>query len=211
MPPSTEEDPSYGIMGMLQVIPPALAWLWRLVAPRGFKNPSIVDAGGMKSEGVGSYWPFCTGKRVTQANLLLRQILACPNTLNILIPNQHIGAYEVGFMSEWVSREYLARHNGTIKAKHLTEARCPLFGWSLLDMKLNNQYVRQTFLRPETQSKLGEAGYDAGAKILIDFFKQELPQFLTEDLDPTGRQIIECCLNDGVLSDYLSITPMKLR
>ena len=212
MPPSTAADPNYGVMGMLHVIPPALAWLWRLVAPRGFKNPSIVDGGGsMKSEGVGSYWPFATGKKVTQAILLLHQLLATPNTLNVLIPNQHIGAYNIGFMSEWISREYLARRNGVIRAKHLTPARCPLFGYALLDMKLDNQYVRQTFLRPETQSKLGEAGYDAGAKILVNFFKEEIKQFLTDDLDPLGRQIIECCLNDGTLEDYLALTPLHLK
>jgi hypothetical protein len=33
-PPCTREAPSYGIMGMFHVLPPALAWLWRLVAPR---------------------------------------------------------------------------------------------------------------------------------------------------------------------------------
>ena len=209
MPPSTAEQPNYGVMGLLHIIPPSLAWLWRLVSPRGFKNPSIVDGGGgMKSEGVGSYWPFATGLRVTQANLLLRQIMACPKTLNVLIPNQHIGAYKIGFMSEWVAREYLARHNGEIKAKHLTPARCSLFGYALVDMKLDGQYVRQTFLRPETQSKLGEAGYDAGAKILTDFFKDQIKQYLTDDLDPLGRQIIECCLNDGTLDDYLRLTPM---
>jgi len=76
MPPSTIDEPNYGVMGMLHIIPPSLAWLWRLVAPRGFKNPSIVDGGGkMKSEGVGSYWPFATGRKVAQANLLLRQIM----------------------------------------------------------------------------------------------------------------------------------------
>ena len=31
MPPATAEHPSYGIMGLMQIIPPALAWLWRLV------------------------------------------------------------------------------------------------------------------------------------------------------------------------------------
>ena len=209
MPPSTAEQPNYGVMGLLHIIPPSLAWLWRLVSPRGFKNPSIVDGGGgMKSEGVGSYWPFATGLRVTQANLLLRQIMACPKTLNVLIPNQHIGAYKIGFMSEWVAREYLARHNGEIKAKHLTPARCSLFGYALVDMKLDGQYVRQTFLRPETQSKLGIDGYDAGAKILTDFFKDQIKQYLTDDLDPLGRQIIECCLHDGTLDDYLALTPM---
>jgi hypothetical protein len=58
------------------VAPPAagLAWLWRLVAPRGHANPSITDTEGMTSEGVGSYWPFATGRRSIQANLLLEQI-----------------------------------------------------------------------------------------------------------------------------------------
>ncbi|MBQ1620679.1 MAG: DUF4914 family protein, partial [Oscillospiraceae bacterium] len=212
MPPSTAQDPNYGVMGMLQVIPASLSWLWRLISPRGFKNPSIADTNagsGLKSEGVGSYWPFATGLKVTQANMLLEQILGCPNTLNVLIPNQHIGAYHVGFMGEWISREYLARHLGQIKAKHLVPARCPLFGFALDEMKLDGQYIRQTFLRPETQSKLGNAGYDAGAKILTDFFKQELQQFLVPELDPLGRKIIECCLSDGKLEDYLALTPMK--
>ena len=214
MPPSTAAEPNYGVMGMLQVVPPALAWLWRLISPRGFKNPSIADANagsGLKAEGVGSYWPFATGKKVTQANLLLDQIVACPNTLNVLIPNQHIGAYNVGFMGEWLSREYLARHIGTVREKHLVPARCALFGFALDEMKVDGQYIRQTFLRPETQSKLGEAGYDAGTKILADFFKEQLPQFLTDDLSPLGREIIECCMSDGTLEDYLKLTPMALK
>ncbi|MBR7150107.1 MAG: DUF4914 family protein, partial [Oscillospiraceae bacterium] len=214
MPPSTAKNPNYGVMGMLQVVPPSIAWLWRLVSPRGFKNPSIADSNagsGLKAEGVGSYWPFATGKKVTQANLLLRQLVDTPNTLNVLIPNQHIGAYHVGFMGEWISREYLARHTGNVRAKHLVPSRCPLFGYSLDEMKLDGQFIRQTFLRPETQSKLGAEGYDAGAKILTDFFKEQIQQFLTDDLDPLGRQIIECCLNDGTLEDYLALTPMKLK
>ncbi len=114
-------------------------------------------------------------------------------------------------MSEWVSREYLCRHNGEVKSRHLTPARCPLFGYALLDMKLDGQFIRPTFLRPETQSKLGERGYDAGAKILTDFFKSEIAQFDTEELTPLGREIIRCCLNDGKLDDYLALTPMKLH
>ena len=211
MPPSTVTNPNYGVMGLVQVVPISLAWLWRLVCPRGFKNPSIADANagsGLKSEGVGSYWPFCTGTKVTQANLLLRQMLSTPNTLNVLIPNQYIGAYHVGFSGEWVTREYLARHNGTVRMKHLVPARNPIFGYSLDEMKIDGQYVRQTFLRPELQSKLGLEGYDAGAKILTDFIKEQVKQFYTDDLDPVGRQIIELCLNDAPLEEYLKITPM---
>ena len=207
-------EPNYGVMGMVQFVPASIAWLWRLVSPRGFKNPSIADSNagsGLKAEGVGSYWPFCTGKKVTQANLLLRQMLATPNTLNILIPNQHIGAYRIGFMGEWITREYLARRNGVVRMKHLVPARCPLFGFSLDEMKIDGQYVRRTFLRPEFQSKLGFEGYDAGAKILTDFMKEQISEFLTDELDPIGRQIIELCLNDAPLEEYLKITPMNLR
>ena len=51
-PPCTKDNPTYGIFGILHVTPPALAWLWRLVSPRGHGNPSISDTGGgMKSEG----------------------------------------------------------------------------------------------------------------------------------------------------------------
>jgi len=211
MPPSTESNPNYGVMGLVQFVPTSIAWLWRLVSPRGFKNPSIADSNagsGLKSEGVGSYWPFCTGKKVTQANLLLRQMVSTPNTLNILIPNQYIGAYHIGFMGEWITREYLARRNGTVRLKHLVPARCPLFGYSIDEMKIDGQYVRQTFLRPELQSKLGFEGYDAGAKILTDFIKEQIKEFYTDELDPLGRQIIELCLNDAPLEEYLKLTPM---
>ena len=214
MPPSTVMEPNYGVMGMVQFVPASIAWLWRLVSPRGFKNPSIADVGtdgGLRTEGVGSYWPFCTGKKVTQANLLLRQMLDTPNTLNILIPNQHIGAYRVGFMGEWLTREYLARRNGTVRMKHLVKARCPLFGYSLDEMKIDGQYVRRTFLRPEFQSKLGCEGYDAGVKILTDFMKNQLIEFITDELDPIGRQIINLCLHDAPLEEYLAITPMNLK
>lgn len=214
MPPSTVMEPNYGVMGMVQFVPTSLAWLWRLVCPRGFKNPSIADSNagsGLKAEGVGSYWPFSTGRKVTQANLLLRQMLDTPKTLNILIPNQYIGAYQVGFMGEWLTREYLARRNGTVRMKHLVPARCPLFGYSLDEMKIDGQYIRQTFLRPELQSKLGFEGYDAGARILTDFIKEQTEQFLTDELDPVGRRIIELCQSDAPLEEYLAITPMNIR
>ena len=212
MPPSTKDAPDYGIMGFVQIVPPALAWLWRLISPRGFKNPSIADnagGSGLSAEGVGSYWPFSTGLKVTQANMLLHQIVETPNTLNILIPNQHIGAYKVGFMAEWITREYLARRSCTIMEKHLVEARCPLFGYSLDEMRIDGQLIRLNFLRPELQVRLGEDGYDACAKILTDFFKKELQQFLVPELDPLGRQIIELCMNDAPLSEYLKLTPIN--
>ena len=76
-------------------------------------------------------------------------------------------------------------------------------------MKIDGQTIRRKFLRPELQSKLGEEGYDKGAKIITDFFKEELKQFLVPELDPLGRQIIELCMKDAPLEDYLELTPLK--
>lgn len=210
MPPATAEHPSYGIMGLMQIIPPSLAWLWRLVAPRGHNNPSIIASEGMQSEGVGSYWPFATGLRVRQANLLLQQIISCPNTKYILIPNQHIGVYEVGFAAEWLAREYLARRGGVniIKRKNLEPARCSLLGYSLREMKIERQNIRSVFLRCEMQEMLGIEGYDKGAKILNDFFEKELKKFDVPELDPLGKEIIECFKRGGTVEDYCNLTPM---
>lgn len=211
VPPCTKENPTYGILGMFHVLPPALAWLWRLVAPRGYANPSIVDTGGMSSEGVGSYWPFATGKKVDQANLLLNQIIDTPSTRYILVPNQHVGVYKVGFAAEWVTREYISRRaSAKFRPEQLVESRCSILGYSLDTLRIDGAFLPKKFLQPERQHEIGLEGYDAGAKILTDFFKKELRQYLTEELEPIGREIIECCLNDGTLEDYLKLIPMKL-
>ena len=209
-PPCTSSMPTYGILGMVHFIPPALAWLWRLVSPRGHKNPSIVDTEGMTSEGVGSYWPFATGLRVNHANLLLDQIIKTPATRYVLIPNQHIGNYEVGFMPQWIMREYLARRGSAqFKPEHLTPARCALLGYCLENLKVDGQFIGKAFLQPETQAEVGHDGYDAGAKMLSDFFKSELEKFDVPELDPIGKRILDCCMNDAALEDYLDILPMR--
>lgn len=210
-PPCTKEKPSYGIMGMFHILPPSLAWLWRLVAPRGYDNPSITDNEGMSSEGVGTYWPFATGKMVDQANLLLDQILAATGTRYILIPNQHVGAYKVSFMPQWISREYLARRGSAkFRQEQLVESRCPLLGYSLESLKVDGSFIAKGFLQPNLQPEVGNEGYDAGAKILGDFFKKELEKYLTPELNPLGRKIIECCLNNGSMDDYLELIPIKM-
>ena len=220
MPACTREKPSYGIMGVTHVVPPALAWVWRLIAPRGDKNPSIGESaserkvikhGGMVSEGVGSYWPFSTGTKVEAANLLLRQLVEAHRTRYVLTPNQHIGAYHVGFAAEWMTREYLARRGGgRVRREQLTPARCPLFGYTLREMKLDGQLVRPTWLAPEMQSQVGVEAYDEGARIISAFFRSELEQYLTDDLDPLGRAIIDVVLKDGSVEDYEALTPLHL-
>ncbi|HEX7976491.1 MAG TPA: DUF4914 family protein [Anaerolineales bacterium] len=205
-PPCTREQPSYGIIGLFHLLPPSLAWLWRLVSPRGHDNPSVVEKDGMGSEGVGAYWPFATGQRVRQANLLLDQFASFRKTTHILCANQHIGAWKVGFMSEWIAREYLARRgNAKFKADQIRPSRCPLLGYSLHQLHVEGRMVARWFLQVDTQPEVGEAAYDLGAAILYDFFRQNLQEYLTPDLTPLGRQIIECCLDNGQIQDYESV------
>jgi len=203
-PPCTKEKPSYGILALLQVLPPSLAWLWRLTAPRGHGNPSIVDSeGGMTSEGVGSYWPFATGRRVDQANLMLQQVLEYADTMYVLMPNQHIGAWKVGFMPQWIAREYLARRGATrFRDDQLEPSRCTLLGRGLKSLSVEGTGIGEWFMRPYTQPEVGEEAYDKGAEQLRNFFHDQLNKFLNDDLHPTGRKIIECCLDNGTLEQY---------
>lgn len=209
-PSCTKELPTYGIFGLLQILPPALAWLWRLVVPRGFNNPSVTASVGMVSEGVGSYWPFATGKMVTQANLLLEQIINSSSTRYVLIPNQHIGAYHVGFKPQWIAREYIARRGSAkFNPEHLVKSRCTVLGYGLDSLKIDGQYVSRAFLQPERQPEIGLEGYDQGAKILTDFFREELKKFDTPELNPVGKQIIDVFMRDGSLEEYMDIIPMR--
>jgi len=205
-PPCTKEQPTYGIVGFLHVLPPALGWLWRLVSPRGHDNPSITDSGGMTSEGVGSYWPFATGLLVDHANLLLRQIEKSPGVRYTLTPNQYVGAYHVSFMPQWVAREYLARR-GTAKFRPglLMPSRCPLLGYSLASMQVEGTHLQHDFLRVEEQPDVGTEGYDAGAKILHEFFVRELEKFRVDGLSEVGKKIIDCCIAGGSVEDYAAL------
>ncbi len=206
-PPCTRDNPSYGIFGFLHILPPALAWLWRLVAPRGHANPSITTTTGMTSEGVGSYWPFATGRRVDQANLLYRQILSTTDTMFALLPNQHVGAWKVGFMPEWIAREYLARRGqAPFRPEQIIPARCPLAGWTLKTMQIEGTPMSHWFLEVDTQPEVGPEAYDQGAKMLTDFFHEQLAKFREDDLDPGGRKIIDACFDGATAEDYRKLT-----
>ncbi|MCS7008688.1 MAG: DUF4914 family protein, partial [Chthoniobacterales bacterium] len=209
-PPCTAEVPTYGIIGIFHLLPPALAWLWRLVAPRGHANPSIVATEGMSSEGVGSYWPFATGRRVDHANLILQQIQDCSKVRYILTPNQHIGVWQVGFMPQWISREYLARRGGAYFSRsQMKPSRCPLLGYTPGKIIVEGQTIGSWFFEVDQQPEVGPEAYDQGAKILHDFFRRELAKFLVNDLMPEGRKIIECCLDGGSLEDYEKLLPLE--
>jgi len=206
-PPSSLETPNYGIIGLFHILPPALAWLWRLVSPRGHANPSITSGGtGMGSEGVGSYWPFATGKKVHHANMLLEQIVNTPATLFTLVPNQNIGVWKVGFKPQLIMREYMTRRgNARLRKDQYQAARCPLLGYELNYLTIEGAKIPSRFLQVHKQAEMGTEGYDAGAEKLFDFFKEELQSYLTPDLAPKGREIIEACLSGASVEEYEKI------
>jgi hypothetical protein len=211
-PPCSRENPTYGILGLFHILPPALAWLWRLVSPRGHANPSIVDESGMGSEGVGSYWPFATGKMINHANLLLEQIINTPRIRYTLVPNQHIGVWKVGFKPQLLMREYLTRRgNAKLRSDQYQYARCPLLGFELNYLTIEGAKIPSRFLQVHKQTEVETSGYDAGAEILYDFFRTELQKYLTPELHPTGRRIIETCLRGGSVEEYLDIIPMDYQ
>lgn len=208
----TKENPSIGIIGLFHVLPPALAWLWRLVAPRGYNNPSIVSSGAMESEGIGSYWPFATGKRVEHANMFLKQIIETPRTTFTLVPNQYIGVWEVGFKPQLLMREYLTRRGAAkLRSDQYQPARCPLLGYELNYVTIEASKIPSRFLKVYNQPEIGLEGYDAGAEILSAFFKKELPKYLDKDLLQTGKKIIDACLSNASVEEYNEIVPMSFQ
>jgi hypothetical protein len=209
-PICSRENPNYGILGLFHILPPTLAWIWRLVAPRGFKNPSIVDSGQMSSEGVGSYWPFAAGKRINHANMLLKQIIENPRTTYTLTPNQYIGVWKVGFRPQLLMREYLTRRGmAKFKSEQYQPARCTLLGYELNYMTIEGSKIPSRFLKVYNQTEVGTEGYDAGAEILRTFFKEELQHYLQPDLLFTGRRIIDAVLQDASVDELNEIVPMS--
>jgi hypothetical protein len=205
-PPCTAEKPTYGIVGFFHVLPPALAWLWRLASPRGFDNPSIVETTGLSSEGVGSYWAFATGKRTTHANHLLEQFINCPNTCYVLTPNQHVGAWKVGFMPQWLMREYLARRgNARFTPEQLRTSRCALLGEYPHQINIEGRLLSRWFFAVESQPEVGEEAYDYGSEILYQFFHKLLSEYEWDQMAGLGRQILQCCFDRGSVEDYKSL------
>lgn len=206
-----DKNHTYGIIGLFHVLSPALAWLWRLVSPRGHANPSILDEDVLSSEGVGSYWPFATGRYVTHANLLLKQILNTPKTKYLLLPNQHVGSWEVGFMPQWITREYFARRGiAKFTRDQLKPARCPLLGYTPARVVVEGIQIPDYFFSVERQCEVGIEAYNKGQDILYKFFEKNLQPYLVPETDPLGRKIISCCLDKGTVDDFNSLVSQEL-
>jgi hypothetical protein len=129
---------------------------------------------------------------------------------HILCPNQHVGAWRVGFMPQWIAREYLARRGmARFRPEQLVPARSPLLGNTLRQLQVEGRMIATWFLRVDSQPEVGAEAYDRGAAILHAFFRKCLADFQDPDLDPLGKEIIACCLDNGTLEDYERLIPAE--
>lgn len=125
------------------------------------------------------------------------------DTLFVLIPNQHIGCWEVGFAPQWIVREYLSRRGATAFPQEvLKDSRCSLLGQHLEQIQVEGQTISQRFFDVSKQAQIGTEGYDVGAKILEDFFHRELKNFEHPDPSQTGKDIIAACMDGASVADY---------
>ena len=149
---------------------------------------------------------------MTQANLLLKQIVENLNTMYVLIPNQHIGVYKVGYNTQKIAREYLVRHDSRkFQEGKLIKSRCSLLGYCPSEMNIDGFSIPQTFLQVNLQPEVGEKAYQKGASVLVEFFKKELQKYLTKELLPLGREIIEACLNDASVERYEELIEKAIK
>ena len=121
--------------------------------------------------------------------------------------------YRIGFAGEWIAREYLARRGGVVREETAGTWRKMSAVW-LFAGRNENRWADDPSEVPATgtavASKLGEEGYDKGAKIITDFFKEELEQYTTcRSWTRWEERSIELCMNDAPLEAYLELTPIK--
>jgi hypothetical protein len=105
------------------------------------------------------------------ANLLLRQFVDSPKVQYIHSPVQHIGSWRVGFVPEWIAREYLARRGGArFASDEISESSLPLLGYQLEKLIIEGFSFPKSFLDPSLQPQVGREAFDEGAGILRDYF-----------------------------------------
>jgi hypothetical protein len=130
------------------------------------------------------------------------------DTRHVLIPNQYVGAWHVGFMSEWVAREYLARRGSArFSREQMAESSCPLLGYVPRQIRVEGSMIPSVLVHVEHQLEMGEEVFQEGARQWREFFKRELEPYLIPGLDPLGRKIIQACLDDAGQEDYLRLIP----
>lgn len=129
-------------------------------------TPSIQDssAGGMRCEGVGSTGPSVPAAASTRPTL--RQIVANTETRHVLIPNQNIGAWKIGFMSEWIVREYLARRGSRrASARKNWSSRPAPCSYVPRQVKVEGSMIPPVLLHVQTQLEGGPEVFEHGAQM----------------------------------------------
>ncbi len=74
-------------------------------------------------------------------------------------------------------------------------------------VRIEGSIIPTIFMQVENQLQGGPEVVAEGARQWREFFHHELQPFLTPDLDPLGRKIIEACLGDATQEDYLRLIP----
>ena len=105
-------------------------------------------------------------------------------------------------------REYLTRRGvAKLRTDQYQPARCSLLGYELNYLTIEGSKIPSRFLKVYNQNEVGKEGYDAGAAILEDFFREELQKYMKKDLLQTGKKIIDACLSGATIDDYNLIVP----
>ncbi len=81
-------------------------------------------------------------------------------------------------------------------------SRSPLLGWTPAHLQIEGVQLPDWLLRTNEQSEVGEAAYDAGARILRGFFTGVLEAYDQPDLDPLGHRILTCFRDGGAIRDF---------
>jgi hypothetical protein len=95
------------------------------------------------------------GRPISEVNKLLDQFRDAPRMRYILVPNQHIGAWRVGFMPQWITRDYLARRgHGRFDHDQISEAMDVVAG-------VVESAERVSALRAEKSKSLSQVNRDS--------------------------------------------------
>lgn len=209
--PNYHDPNPFGVIGFCQKLPWWLAYLWRLAPPRGHDNPSI--AGGkpvasnenfvLPMEGVGAFEAFLLGDPVLHANDLLRQFAETADMDFVLIPNQNIGAYRVGFSPQHTLRAHLAM-GGKLEAQEWSP--CQLLGREVRPFRFDDQTVPDYLFRPHCQRELGDGTYQKGVSVIERSMRGYLPRYLKPHLHPVAARLIRAVVEGEDLSK-LNVVP----
>lgn len=205
--PTTTCNDNYkgsGVLGFAHLLPPALAWLWRLVCPMSCANGKLVSGGllGMTN--------FVTDNHFTIANRLLKEIKKRDKISYLLTPSGYIGAWNIGYMPQLLMREYISRRgNCNFSEDQFQPAMNSLFGFEMYQMTLEGIRIPSKLLLPYKQDNMSIETYEDGINDYYIIFKEILSSYLSDALDPLGIKIIETFLSEGTIEDFIDLIPKK--